>query len=231
MAKHFKADDLVIEIDTPKGERYHFGPCGNDFGPQRYLRSRHDITKLTPGPRGHLGQIANMPPVPGQHVVLNVGTRTGRLVDPLNWEVNEPLLDKLDALIQASPVRDLFSKGTRAIRDKTVELTPVQVATWIEHMRRALRSHTIRPGAMDEEPRVVTYARLVQEHKAMLTASDEEVAKLIPEWEHAVLALGGVGGSRTLPKTREEFRHYNEGRWEEFRQRRARDLIEGTSAP
>jgi len=240
MAKHFKADDLVIEIDCPKGERFGFPPCENDFGPQRRLRSRHDLTKLTPGARGHLGKIAShMPKVPGQHVILNIGMQMGRLIDPLAWEENRPILDKIDGLIKSSPVRDVFVNEVRPIREKELKLTNVQVATWLEHMRRAVRSHTIRPVDEMEEDYEISFARVVQDWKSLLaidkdtgqlTLSDEDVAKVIPEWSQRVVAMGGVGGSRSLPRTAEEMKWFNMGLWPEYRKRRGIEEMEEADA-
>jgi len=231
MAKHWKSDDLVIEIDLPKGERYNFPPCPNDYGPQRMLRSRHESPKLTPGPRGHLGKLAShMPTVPGQHVILSVNTRMGRLTDPLGWKENEPMLDKIGALIKSSPIRDVFATEVRPIRDKEVHLTAIQVATWLEHMRRAVQSYVIRQPDEDEEDRIVHCARVVQDWKSLLTCSDEDVAKVIPEWSQAVVAVGGVGGSRTLPRTREEMEWFNKGLWPEYRRRRGLEEMEAAEA-
>jgi len=231
MAKHFAADDLVIEIDMPKGERYNFRPSPNEYGPERFLRSRHALDKLTPGSRSHLGKLATLPELPGQHVVLNVAKRYGKVIDPMGWDENAELLAKVEALKAASPIRALGATRTKAIRGREVKLSPRAVATWLYHMRRAVARYTIRPAEQNEEPFEVSCARVVQDPDGLLTCGVEKVMEKIAEWPEATVDFL-KSGNRQAPRTVEEMRHYAAGDWDTYREQRAieRIVAEGKKA-
>ena len=231
MAKHFAADDLVIEVDTPKGERFNFQPSPNEYSPERFLRSRHTLDKLTPAPRSHLGSLATMPELPGQHIVLNVSKLYGRVVDPLGWPENSDLLGKVEAKIAACPVRALSAQKARPIRARETKLSPRGVATWLYHMRRAVARYTIRPVDENEEPREVSFARVVQDPSGLLTCDEAEVVKKVAEWENATVDFI-KSGNRGVPTTLAEMRHFNDGDWDTYRQQRAieRIVTEGKKA-
>lgn len=121
MASHFRASELVVEFNGNLNQNFLFKPL------METLRGRWMISRVRYGDTGNL---SSMPDIPGQYLCVDVKGKSFRVVDPLSFEENEPILRKANGILEQKNIGRGKSRARDEIKKENQTDSEIKSLLW-----------------------------------------------------------------------------------------------------